>query len=184
MESTVTLVERKTRECANLEEEAKNLREESDILKGKCRLEVERLDGELSQSRNLVQQYKKICRRLEEQAEKFDEEKQQVIARCSKCEHCSDVVEKWAEASPKHRRANGSTSPRTNGSPSSPEPPPTANGWLKAPATNGSVKIVDLMERLEEREEHIRQVELELAQTKLALVEAQCQNQDLTHQVG
>lgn len=39
------------------------------------------------------------------------------------------------------------------------------------------------MNRLEEQEEHIRQVELELAQTKLALVEAQCQNQDLTHQV-
>ena len=39
------------------------------------------------------------------------------------------------------------------------------------------------MEKLEEKEEHIRQIELELAQTKLALVEAQCRNQDLSHQV-
>ena len=29
----------------------------------------------------------------------------------------------------------------------------------------------------------IRELELELAQTKLALVETECKNQDLTHQV-
>lgn len=40
------------------------------------------------------------------------------------------------------------------------------------------------MEKLEEKEEHIRQIELELAQTKLALVEAHCRNQDLSHQVS
>lgn len=45
------------------------------------------------------------------------------------------------------------------------------------------LKAMELMDRLEEREQHIRQIELELAQTKLALVEAQCRNQDLSHQV-
>lgn len=50
-------------------------------------------------------------------------------------------------------------------------------------ASGNAVHIVQLMDRIEEREDHIRQIELELAQTKLALVEAQCKNQDLTHQV-
>lgn len=39
------------------------------------------------------------------------------------------------------------------------------------------------MDKLEEREKHIRHLELELAQRKLELVEAQCRNQDLSHQV-
>lgn len=51
------------------------------------------------------------------------------------------------------------------------------------PTIGNAFHIVRLMDRLEKREEHIRQIELELAQTKLALVEAQCKNQDLTHQV-
>jgi hypothetical protein len=183
LESTVVAVERKVRECQDLEEEARSLREESDILKGKCRLEVDRLEQELTKTRDLVRQYKKICRRLEEQADKFEDQKQAVINRAAKCDHCADVVEKWVEESPRHRRSNGMASPRGQHSPNSPEPPPSLNGWSKT-KSNGAVHMVDLMEKLEEREEHIRQVELELAQTKLALVEAQCQNQDLTHQMS
>lgn len=37
--------------------------------------------------------------------------------------------------------------------------------------------IVDL-------ERHVRELELELAQTKLALVESECKTQDLTHQLN
>lgn len=37
-------------------------------------------------------------------------------------------------------------------------------------------KILDL-------ERHVRELELELAQTKLALVESECKTQDLTHQL-
>lgn len=38
--------------------------------------------------------------------------------------------------------------------------------------------------KLHEQDEQIRRLELELAQTKLALVESQCRNQDLTHQLA
>lgn len=40
------------------------------------------------------------------------------------------------------------------------------------------------MDKLEESEQRVRQLELSLAQTKLELVEAQCRNQDLSHQVS
>uniref|UniRef100_A0A0R3PEK7 Rab-GAP TBC domain-containing protein n=1 Tax=Angiostrongylus costaricensis TaxID=334426 RepID=A0A0R3PEK7_ANGCS len=41
----------------------------------------------------------------------------------------------------------------------------------------------DLLSQLEEREAHVKALEIDLAQTKLALVEAECKNQDLTHQM-
>ena len=41
----------------------------------------------------------------------------------------------------------------------------------------------DLLSPVQEQEEQIRSLELELAQTKLCLVETQCRNQDLTHQL-
>ncbi len=43
---------------------------------------------------------------------------------------------------------------------------------------SGSMPSLDLANA------RIRELELELAQTKLALVETECKNQDLTHQVG
>lgn len=46
------------------------------------------------------------------------------------------------------------------------------------------LKLVELMDKLEESEQRVRQLELSLAQTKLELVEAQCRNQDLSHQVS
>jgi hypothetical protein len=42
----------------------------------------------------------------------------------------------------------------------------------------------DLDPRLAEKDKVIRQLELELAQTKLALVETECKTQDLTHQLN
>lgn len=42
----------------------------------------------------------------------------------------------------------------------------------------------DMLSSLRAQDEQIRQLELELAQTKLALVESQCRNQDLTHQLN
>ena len=42
----------------------------------------------------------------------------------------------------------------------------------------------DLDPRLVEKERAIRELELELAQTKLALVESECKTQDLTHQLN
>ena len=42
----------------------------------------------------------------------------------------------------------------------------------------------DLDPQLVEKERIVRELELELAQTKLALVESECKTQDLTHQLN
>ena len=42
----------------------------------------------------------------------------------------------------------------------------------------------DLNPQIVEAEGQIRELELELAQTKLALVESECKTQDLTHQLN
>ena len=43
---------------------------------------------------------------------------------------------------------------------------------------------MDLNPRIADRDRQIRELELELAQTKLALVESECKTQDLTHQLN
>lgn len=47
-----------------------------------------------------------------------------------------------------------------------------------------NLNFVESASKLHEQDEQIRRLELELAQTKLALVESQCRNQDLTHQLA
>ena len=58
------------------------------------------------------------------------------------------------------------------------------SGTTESESRQTSWALVDLLDALQERDQQIRQMEMELAQTKLALVETQCQNQDLAHQVG
>ena len=43
---------------------------------------------------------------------------------------------------------------------------------------------MDLNPMIADRDKQIRELELELAQTKLALVESECKTQDLTHQLN
>ena len=45
-------------------------------------------------------------------------------------------------------------------------------------------KVEEINPQLLEKDKSIRELELELAQTKLALVESECKVQDLTHQLG
>lgn len=52
-----------------------------------------------------------------------------------------------------------------------------ANGITKAPDRS------DCIDNQDKALQRIRELELELAQTKLAQVEAECRNQDLTHQL-
>ena len=46
------------------------------------------------------------------------------------------------------------------------------------------VNPVDLNPYIVEKDRLLRELELELAQTKLALVESECKTQDLTHQLN
>lgn len=55
-------------------------------------------------------------------------------------------------------------------------------GTPDSPEGGPALSIVDLMGRLEDKETEIHQVEMELAETKLALVQALCHNQELLGQ--
>jgi len=180
LETTTATVERKSRECHELQEQNRTLKDEVVQVKTMCRTEVSRLDEEVKRAHKIIEQYKKICSDLgntfEADKAAFEEQKRVVVARVSDCENCSPAIAEWIAESPRGRRQLLAAQ---NG-----DEHPTEEKQLNGNANAGVFQIMDLMNRLQEREEHVSQVELELAQTKLALVEAQCQNQDLAHQMS
>ncbi|CAJ0933526.1 unnamed protein product, partial [Mesorhabditis belari] len=158
LETSSNAVERLTRQNGDLVEENKHMHEEYEQIKEMCRREVERLEEEAARTKKLLQEYKELYTKLDRQHDKqkqeFAEEKKAIVARISQCDVCWPSVEQWEKNRSPVRTPNGD-----------------AAGAL------------ELLSKLEESEAHVRAVELELAQTKLALVEAQCRNQDLSHQM-
>ncbi|KAK0390326.1 hypothetical protein QR680_019302 [Steinernema hermaphroditum] len=164
LESCVANVERKTRENKDLEEENRSLHQEYEQVKEMCRREVVRLELETTRNQTIIANYKKICsdlsRRFEDHQEKVKEEHKEIASRVAGCDRCRESLSDCLgeEGSPVHKAS------------------PTDE--------EGGFKALQLMEKLSDYEDHIKHIELELAQTKLALVEAQCRNQDLTHQMN
>ncbi|TKR72061.1 hypothetical protein L596_019577 [Steinernema carpocapsae] len=164
LETCVANVERRTRENKDLEEENRSLHQEYEQVKDMCRREVVRLELESARNETIIANYKKICsdlsRRFEDHQDKVKFERKEIAGRVAGCERCRESLADCLgeEGSPVHR-----ASPMDE---------------------EGGFKSLQLMEKLSEYEEHIKHIELELAQTKLALVEAQCRNQDLTHQMN
>uniref|UniRef100_A0A914QY89 Rab-GAP TBC domain-containing protein n=1 Tax=Panagrolaimus davidi TaxID=227884 RepID=A0A914QY89_9BILA len=168
LESALSSVERKTAECSELEEQSKILREESEMVKDRCRREMTRLESELNRSKALSADYKKIVsdhsKRIDELQKKYDEEKKLVTNRVSDCDQCSTALSDWLVESP--RKRNGVAT-------------------LDSPDGGPTLTIVDIMGQLEEKTREIHVIEMELAETKLALVQALCHNQELVgHQMS
>ncbi|KAM3728875.1 Rab GTPase-activating protein [Dirofilaria immitis] len=165
VESLQGQLERCMRAVKDLEDENNGLRTEYDQVKEMCRREVLRLESEGSRSQGIIKNYKDICSdlsyRLEKQQNNFKNHRTRISGVISQCEKCSAVLAEFTE--------------QTNGSPSK-KLSPTGSGC--------GFKVIELMDKLEESEQRIRQLELSLAQTKLELVEAQCRNQDLSHQMN
>ena len=138
-------------------------------VKDRCRREMTRLESEVSRANSLSTDYKKIVgdhsRRIDELQKKYNDEKKMVSLRISSCDSCSQALADWLVESPRKRNSNGSTA-------SSPDEGP------------GSLTVMDLMEKLEEKQQEIHQIEMELAETKLALVQALCHNQEISHQMS
>ncbi|VDO59945.1 unnamed protein product [Onchocerca flexuosa] len=164
VESLQGQLERCTRTIKDLEDENSGLRTEYDQVKEMCRREVQRLETEATRSQDIIKNYKGICSdlsyRLEKQQDDFKILRTRVAGVISQCEQCSIALAEFTE------QKNGSLSKKVS---------PTEDGC--------GFKMIELMDKLEESEQRVRQLELSLAQTKLELVEAQCKNQDLNHQV-
>lgn len=79
LESSLIAVERKSRECFDLQEQCRALREEADQVKNMCRQEISRLEEEVRRTHSTIEQYKTICTDLghsfEADKQRFEEQR-------------------------------------------------------------------------------------------------------------
>ncbi|TDG99028.1 hypothetical protein EPR50_G00206380 [Perca flavescens] len=161
------------------EEEKRGKEEEAAVSKEVFRRELEKAEQEVRRSSGIIVDYKQICsqltNRLERQQaahrEELDSLKSAVKA-CSRCRHVveSDEPSATAEKSPTSAEIEG----HGEGEP----------GWEED--NEGQKKAEQKRENQEKAslKDQIRELEQELAKTKLQMVEAKCKIQELQHQKG
>ncbi|XP_002720522.1 rab GTPase-activating protein 1 isoform X1 [Oryctolagus cuniculus] len=138
------------------EEEKRRLEEESAQLKEMCRRELDKAESEIRKNSSIIGDYKQICSQLSERLEKQQTANKVEIERLrQKVDDC----ERCRELFSKEGRVRGVSSVQ-------------------------EVADEDTDEEKELLKNQLREMELELAQTKLQLVEAECKIQDLEHHLG
>ncbi|PKU38081.1 rab gtpase-activating protein 1 [Limosa lapponica baueri] len=137
------------------EEEKRRLEEESAQLKEMCRRELDKAESEIKKNSSIIGDYKQICSQLSERLEKQQTANK---AEIEKIRQKVDDCEHCREFFNKEGRVKVASS-----------------------AKDGSDEDTD--EEKETLKNQLREMELELAQTKLQLVEAECKIQGLA-QIG
>jgi hypothetical protein len=159
----------------DLEEDHKRHLEEINQLKDVCRREIEKFEREICRNTGIIADYKQICKQLSERLEKAETKHQQSVDQIMQairdCESCHEQVTQLRSSG--DQVANGGV----NGDSES------SNGGMRKKSSDGSCTIAS-GDGESEMETRVRELELELAQTKLALVEAECINQDLVHDLN
>ncbi|KAM7393025.1 hypothetical protein PAMA_007916 [Pampus argenteus] len=139
------------------EDEKRRLEEESAQLKEMCRRELDKSESEIKKNGSIIGEYKQICSQLSERLEKQQTANQGELEKIrSKVEGC----EKCSSLFNKEGRVRAAVTT----------------------APSGENEETD--EEKEGLKNQLREMELELAQTKLQLVEAECKIQDLEHHLG
>ncbi|XP_032020969.1 rab GTPase-activating protein 1 isoform X1 [Hylobates moloch] len=138
------------------EEEKRRLEEESAQLKEMCRRELDKAESEIKKNSSIIGDYKQICSQLSERLEKQQTANKLEI---EKIRQKVDDCERCREFFNKEGRVKGISSTK-------------------------EVLDEDADEEKETLKNQLREMELELAQTKLQLVEAECKIQDLEHHLG
>ncbi|XP_060010371.1 rab GTPase-activating protein 1 isoform X3 [Lagenorhynchus albirostris] len=138
------------------EEEKRRLEEESAQLKEMCRRELDKAESEIKKNSSIIGDYKQICSQLSERLEKQQTANKVEI---EKIRQNVDDCERCREFFNKEGRIKGISSAK-------------------------EVLDEDTDEEKETLKNQLREMELELAQTKLQLVEAECKIQDLEHHLG
>ncbi|EFO96675.1 hypothetical protein CRE_17212 [Caenorhabditis remanei] len=156
IETSANAIERLTRQNQDILEENKNLMREYEQIKEMYRRDVLRLEENGSRAEKLLAEYKKL---FSERSKRAECEKENFeVQKKAIVARISECDKCW----------------------------PSVCEWEKnrSPVHTASTPTgLDLLTKLEEREDHIKSLEIDLAQTKLSLVEAECRNQDLTHQL-
>ncbi|XP_073770557.1 rab GTPase-activating protein 1 isoform X2 [Danio rerio] len=138
------------------EDEKRRLEEESAQLKEMCRRELDKSESEIKKNGSIIGEYKQICSQLSERLEKQQTSNRGELEKIRmKVEGC----EKCSNLFSKEGRLKVLSAPK-----------------------EGSEEDTD--EEKEALKNQLREMELELAQTKLQLVEAECKIQDLEHHLG
>lgn len=139
---------------AEAEDQREKFKEEGAQVKEMWRQNIEVAEEERKRHTAIIEEYKKICSRVDERSEKLKEDLQkellEVKRRVGSCENCAALFSEEGHVS---LDGNQTATFKT------------------------SVKVVDSEQRL-------RELELELAQTKLSLVESECRSQDLEHRLA
>ncbi|XP_006918006.1 rab GTPase-activating protein 1 isoform X1 [Pteropus alecto] len=138
------------------EEEKRRLEEESAQLKEMCRRELDKAESEIKKNSSIIGDYKQICSQLSERLEKQQTANKVEI---EKIRQKVDDCERCREFFNKEGRVKGISAAK-------------------------EVLDEDTDEEKETLKNQLREMELELAQTKLQLVEAECKIQDLEHHLG
>ncbi|KAI7792968.1 putative rab GTPase-activating protein 1 [Triplophysa rosa] len=138
------------------EDEKRRLEEESAQLKEMCRRELEKSESEIKKNGSIIGEYKQICSQLSERLEK-----QQTLNK-GELEKIRVKVEGCEKCSVLFNK----------------------EGRLKVLSAHKEGSEEDTDEEKEALKNQLREMELELAQTKLQLVEAECKIQDLEHHLG
>uniref|UniRef100_A0A671PIU8 Rab GTPase-activating protein 1 n=1 Tax=Sinocyclocheilus anshuiensis TaxID=1608454 RepID=A0A671PIU8_9TELE len=138
------------------EDEKRRLEEESAQLKEMCRRELDKSESEIRKNGSIIGEYKQICSQLSERLEK------QQTANRGELEKIRMKVEGCEKCSILFSK----------------------EGRLKVISTRKEGSEEDTDEEKEALKNQLREMELELAQTKLQLVEAECKIQDLEHHLG
>uniref|UniRef100_A0A8C6UCM2 Rab GTPase-activating protein 1 n=1 Tax=Neogobius melanostomus TaxID=47308 RepID=A0A8C6UCM2_9GOBI len=139
------------------EDEKRRLEEESAQLKEMCRRELDKSESEIKKNGSIIGEYKQICSQLSERLEKQQTATRGELEKIrSKVEGC----EKCSSLFNKEGRVRAT---------------------VNVAPTEGSEESDEEKEALKNQ---LREMELELAQTKLQLVEAECKIQDLEHHLG
>uniref|UniRef100_A0A5S6R4J5 Rab-GAP TBC domain-containing protein n=1 Tax=Trichuris muris TaxID=70415 RepID=A0A5S6R4J5_TRIMR len=160
IESLTSQLERTGRLCKDLQEENRNLLHESEHVKETCRRELLKQEADNKRDRIIIEDYKQMCAELSAKLEclqkKFDEERKRFMEIAEECENCSPRIEECRPAPEEVQRPDGAPEFGIFGS------------------NHCFADQIDQINRLE----------LELAQAKLQLVECECRNQDLMHQLN
>ncbi|GIY42432.1 rab GTPase-activating protein 1 [Caerostris extrusa] len=139
-----------------LEEEKKRLSLEVCQLKEMCRRELQRAESENLKNETIISQYKQICKQLNCRLEKEQLATKQILEVIKARTETCDFCSKYMETLI----------------------PNLANSKSHLESLQNTQSDAN------EAESQARELELELARTKLALVESECKNQDLTHQLN
>lgn len=195
-------LENMNRECkthlhtiSDMEDEKARLEVEVTQLKEVFRRELSRAETELARDNSIVSDYKKICsklsRRLERQTKMVDDFVATIRDSLNDNEKCQDksclnLFNSRTEEFYKQLEQEDDDQAK-NSSPKQVQQPPrrTSSGERSIGAyINDSNSTSSNEAKMKHLTEHINNLEIELAKTKLALVEAECKCQQLTHDLS